>query len=170
MWDLDCKENWVPKNWYFELKCWRRLLRVFWTERRSNQSILKEISPRCSLEGLMLKLKLQYFGHLVRSTNSLENIRCRERLKAEGDDRGWYSWMASLTWWTWVWVNSGSRWWTGRPGVLRFMGSQRVGHNWATELNWLSSYVSGYLWCNSHHCLSINLPLSEARSALLPLL
>ena len=54
----------------------------------------------------------------------------------EGDDRGWDGWMASLTWWTWVWVNSGSWWWTGRPGVLQFMGSQRVGHDWATELNW----------------------------------
>ena len=63
---------------------------------------------------------------------------CLEGLGAggEGDDRGWDGWMASLTWWTWVWVNSGSWWWTGRPGVLRFMGSQRVGHDWATELNW----------------------------------
>jgi len=63
---------------------------------------------------------------------------CWEGLGAggEGDDRGWDGWMASLTRWTWVWVNSGSCWWTGRPGVLQFMGSQRVGHNWATELNW----------------------------------
>ena len=63
---------------------------------------------------------------------------CWERLRAggEGDDRGWDGWMASLTQWTWVWVNCGSWWWTGRPGVLRFMGSQRVGHDWATELNW----------------------------------
>ena len=56
----------------------------------------------------------------------------------EGDDRGWDGWMASLTWWTWVWVNSDSLWWTGRPGVLRFMGLQRVGHDWGTELNWRS--------------------------------
>ena len=63
-----------------------------------------------------------------------------ERLRAgEGDDRGWDGWMASLTWWTWVWVDSGSWWWTGRPGVLRFMGSQRVGHDWTTELNWTES-------------------------------
>ena len=84
----------------FELWCWRRLLRVPWTARRSNQSILKEISPVCSLEGLMLKLKLQYFGHLMRSTDSLE--RCWERLRAggEGDDRGRDGWMASLTQWT----------------------------------------------------------------------
>ena len=72
MWELDYKESWAPKNWCFELWCWRRLLRVPWTTRRSNQSILKEISPGCSLEGLMLKLKLQYFGHLLRRTDSLE--------------------------------------------------------------------------------------------------
>ena len=66
-----------------------------------------------------------------------KRLWCWEGLGAgEGDDRGWDGWMASLTRWTWVWVNSGSWWWTGRPGVLRFMGSQRVGHNWATELNW----------------------------------
>ena len=72
MWELDCEESWVPKNWCFELWCWRRLLKVPWTARRSNQSILKEISPGCSLEGLMLKLKLQYFGHLMRRVDSLE--------------------------------------------------------------------------------------------------
>ena len=108
----------------FELWCWRRLLRVPWTARRSNQSILKEISPGCSLEGVMLKLKLQYFGHLMRRVDSLEKTLMLGGLGArgEGDDRGWDGWMASLTWWTWVWVNSGSWWWTGRPGVLRFMG------------------------------------------------
>ena len=122
---------------YFELWCWRRPLRVPWTTRRSNQSILKEISPGCSLEGLILKLKLQYFGHLMQSTDSLEKPWCWERLKAgEGVNRGWGGWMASLTQWTWVWVNSGSWWWTGRPDVLRFMGLQRVGHDWATDLIW----------------------------------
>ena len=122
----------------FELWCWRRLLRVPWTARRSNQSILKEISPGISLEGMMLKLNLQYFGHLMRTVDSLEKTLIWEGLGAggEGDDRGWDGWMASLTRWTWVWVNSGSWWWTGRPGVLRFMGSQRVRHDWATELNW----------------------------------
>ena len=120
----------------FELWCWRRLLRVPWTSRRSNQSILKEISPGYSLEVLMLRLKLQYFGHLMWRDDSLEKTWCWERLKAggEGDDRGWDDWMASLTQWTWVWVNSGSWWRTGRPGVLWFMGSQRVGHTW--ETNW----------------------------------
>ena len=99
----------------------------------------KEISPGCSLEGLMLKLKLQYFGHFMRRVDSLEKTlmlggiggrrrRGQQRMKG---------WMASPTQWTWVWVHSGSWWWTGRPGVLRFMGSQRVGHDWVTELNWM---------------------------------
>jgi len=94
----------------FELWCWRRFLRVPWTARRSNQSILKEISPGYSLEGLMLKLKLQYFGHLMWQTDSSERPWCWERLKAgrEGEDRRWDGWMASLTQWTWVSVNSGS--------------------------------------------------------------
>ena len=112
---------------------------VPWTARRSNQSILNEISPGRSLEGLMLKLKLQYFGHFMRRIDSLEKTLTLEGLGAggEGDDRGWDGWMASPTWWTWVWVNSGSWWWTGRPGVLWFMGLQRVGHDWVTEMNWM---------------------------------
>ena len=87
-----------------------------------------------------LKLKLQYFGHLMWRVDSLEKTLMLGDLGAgaEGDDRGWDGWMASPTGWTWVWVNSGSWWWTGRPGVLRFMGSQRIGHDWATELNWIS--------------------------------
>ena len=64
----------------------------------------------------------------------------------EGDDRGWDRWMASPTRWTWVWVNSGTWWWTGRPGVLHFMGSQRVGHNWATELNWIQTVYTHVFW------------------------
>ena len=121
----------------FALWCWRRLLRVLWTARRSNQSILKEISPECSLEGLMLKLKLQYFGHPMEELPHWKRPWCWERLKAgrQGDNRGWDGWKASLTRWTWVWVKSGRWWWTGRPGVLHFMGSQRVGHDWVTELN-----------------------------------
>ena len=127
----------------FELWCWRRLLRVPWTARRSNRSILKEISPGISLEGMMLKLKLQYFGHLMQSVDSLEKTLMLGGIGAggKGDDREWDGWMASLTRWTWVWVNFGSWWWTGRPGVLRFMGSQRVGDDWVTELNWEVSEV-----------------------------
>ena len=121
----------------FELWCWRRLLRGSWTARRSNQSILKEIRSEYSLEGLMLKLKLNYFGHLMRRIDSLEKTLMLGKMKAgEGDDRGWDGWMASMTRWIWVWVNSGSWWWTGKPGMLWFMRSQSVGHDWATELIW----------------------------------
>ena len=122
----------------FEWWCWRRLLRVPWTARRSNQSILKEIIPEYSLEGLMLKLKLQYFGHLMQRTDSLEKTLMLGKIErwGEGDNRGWGGWMASPTQWTWVWLNSGSWQWTGRPGVLQSMGLQRVRHDGATKLNW----------------------------------
>ena len=121
-----------------KLWCWRRLLRVPWTARRSNQSILREISPGYSLEGLMLKLKFQSLATCCEGLTHLKRPWCWERLKAgvEGDDRGWDGWMASPTQWTWVRVYSRSWWWTGRPGMLWFMGSQRVRHNWATERNW----------------------------------
>ena len=110
----------------FELWYWRRLLRVPWSASRSNQSILKEFSPEYSLEGLMLKLKLQYFGHLMWRTDSLEKTPILGKTEGgeEGDDRGRDGWIASLMWWTWVWVGSGGWWWTGKPGVLQSMGSQ----------------------------------------------
>ena len=103
-----------------------------------NSKEIKPVNPEYSLEGLMLKLKPQYFGYLMQRADSLEKTLMLERLKAggEGDDRGWDSWMASPTQWTWVWVSSGSWWWTGGPGVLQSVGSRRVGHDWATELNW----------------------------------
>ena len=121
----------------FELWCWRRLLRVPWTARRSNQFILKEISPEYSLERLMLKLKDQYLATCCEELTHWKRPWCWERFKAgEGDNRAWDGWMTSLTRWTWVWTSFGSWWWTGRPGMLQSMRSQRVGHNWATELNW----------------------------------
>ena len=140
MWDLDYKESWVPKNWCFWTVVWRRLLRVPWTERRPNQSLLKEISPECSLEGLMLKLKLQYFDHLMQRTDSFEKTL---RLgKIEGRRRRGHQrmrWLDGLTDLMHMSLSKipGSWWWTRRPGVLWSMGSQRVRHNWETELNWL---------------------------------
>ena len=103
---------------------------------QGDPTILNEISLGWSLEGLMLKLKLQCFGHSCEELTYWKILSCYEGTGEEGDDRGWDGWMASLTRWTWVWVNSRSWWWTGRPGVLQFMGLQRVGHEWATELNW----------------------------------
>ena len=99
IWELGHKEGRVPKNTdVFKLWCWTRLLRVLWTARRSNQSVLKEINPEYSLEGLMLKVKLQYFGHLMQRVDSLRRTWYWEILKAaeEGDKRGWDGWMASL--------------------------------------------------------------------------
>ena len=128
----------------FELWCWRRLLRVPWTARRSNQSILKEISPEYSLEGLMLKLKLQYFGPLdVKNWLIGKDLDAGKDLEVggEGDVRGWDGWMASPSQKTWVWVNSGSWWWTGKPGALQSTGLQRVGHSWVTQLNW-TNYIN----------------------------
>ena len=133
MWQLDYKESWAPKNWCFWTVVLEKHLvgKSVGSARRSNQSILKEISPGCSLEGLRLKVKLQYLANWCKEVTHLKIPWCWERLKAGGerDDRGWDSWMASLTQWTWVWVNSRSWWWTGRPGVLQFLGSQRVRHN-----------------------------------------
>ena len=134
----------------FELCCWRRLLWVPSTTRRSNQSILKETSLGCSLEGLMLRLKLQYLVHLMRRVDSLEmtlmlgGIGGRRR---KGQQR--MRWLDGITdSMDMSWVNSRSWWWTGRPGVLWFMGSQRVGHDWATELNWSENWeqFQFYYW------------------------
>ena len=138
VWALDYKESWAWRIDALELWCWRRLLGIPFTARRSKQFIQKEISPEYSLKGLMLNLKLQYFVHLTH----LKRPWCWERCKAGGeeDSRGWRGCMGSLTQWRWVWLNSGSWWWTGSPGMLQSMGSQRVGHDWATELNWIPVY------------------------------
>ena len=122
----------------FELWCWRRLLRVPWIARRASQSILKEISPGILWREWCWSWNSSTLARSCEELTHWKRLWCWEELGAggEGDDRGWDGWMASLTPCTWVWVNFGSWWWTGRPGVLRFMGSQRVGHHWATELNW----------------------------------
>ena len=151
-------ESWTIKKvecWRFdafELWCWRRLLRVPWTARRSNQSILKEISPEYSLEGLMLKLKLQYSGHLMGRIDSLEKILMLGKIEGRRrrDDRGWDGWMASLIQWTWVWASSRSWWRTGKPGVPQSMGSQRVGHTWVTEPKWTQLRV--FLLLSAAYC------------------
>ena len=140
-------ESWTIKKaecWRidaFELWCWRRLLRIHWTARRSNQSVVKEISPEYSPKGLMLKLKLQYFCHLMRRTDSLEKTLMLGKIEGR---RRW-EWQR-MRWLDDItdsrdrgWVSSGSSWWTGKPGVLQSMGLQRVGHDWAAELNWKES-------------------------------
>ena len=135
-WIIEMAEH--QRNDAYELWCWRRFLRVPWTARRFNQSILKEINPKHSLEGLMLKLKLQYFGHLMWRSDSFEKTLMLEKIEGRRR-RGWQR-MRSLDGiinsMDVVWASSCSWWWTGKPGVLQSMGSQRVRHNWETELNW----------------------------------
>ena len=122
----------ISELWY-----WRRLESLLdWKEIKP--SILREINPEYSLEGHTLKLKFQYFSHLMQRADSLGKKKTNwfwERLRAggEGDDRGWYGWMASRIQWTWVWASI-KRWWrTGKPGVLQSTGLQRVGCDWASE-------------------------------------
>ena len=145
-WTVKKAERWRTDA--FELWCWRRLLRVPWTARRFNQSILKEISPECLLEGLMLKLKLQYFGYLMRRVGSLEKTlmlggfggrrrRGRQRMRwLDGITASLDMGLSELQEW----------WWTGRPGMLGLMGWQRVGHDWATELNWTREIIQLNKW------------------------
>ena len=127
----------------FELWCWRRRLRVPWTAGRSSQSILKEISPEYSMEGLMLKLKLQYFSHMMWRTDSLEKTlmlgKIEGRRRRRWQRMRWLDGITDLM--DMSWASSRSWWWTGKPGVPQSMGSQRVGRDWATELTkgrWLS--------------------------------
>ena len=136
MWELDCEESWAPKNWCF----WTVMLE----KTLESPMDCKEIQPVHSKGDQPWDFKSWSWSSSTLATSCEElthwkRLWCWEGLGAggEGDDRGWDGWMASLTRWTWVWVDSGSWWWTGRLGVLRFMGSQRVGHDWATELNWL---------------------------------
>ena len=163
----DCQSIDVFEMWY-----WRRLLRVPWTARRSNQSILNEISPGCSLEGMMLRLMLQYFGHSCEELTHWKRPWCWERLGAggEGDDREWDGSMASLTPWTWVWASSGSWWWTGKSGVLQSVGLQRVGHT--EQLNWTAPSTTGCQprarYPRGDPPLHPYLPLSHPRESLGP--
>ena len=157
-WTIKKAERWQIDA--FEVWWWRRLLRVPWTARRSSQYILKEISPECSLEGLMLTLKLQIFDHLIRRTDSLEKTLMLG--KSEGRRRrGWQRmrWLDGITdVMTWVWVSSGSWWWTGRPSVLQSMGSQRVRHDWVTELtDWLTDpKANSWVSTMSYKCFLSN--------------
>ena len=126
------------------------------TAGRLNQSIFKEINPEYSLKELTLELKLQYFGHLIWRTDSLEKTLMLGKIEAVGeeDDRGWDVWMASPIQWTWVWANSGRLWRTGKPGVLQSVGSQIVGHDWTTELNWTEhvlAIVNSLKWTTGVH-------------------
>ena len=143
MWELDHKESWALKNWCF----WTVVLEKSPRESKTLKSLLvckeiqpvhpKEISPEYLSEGLLLKLKLQYLGHLMQRTDSSEKTLMLGKIEGRRR-RGWQKmrWLdgIEMTWWTWVWASSRSWQWTGKPGVLQSMGSQRVGHDWVTEL------------------------------------
>ena len=136
MWELDYKENWVQKNWCFWTVVLEKTL-----ESPLDCKVIQPVPPKAYQSwvfiGLILKLKFQYFGHLMRRAHSFEKTLMLKRLKVggEGEDRVWDGWMASPTWWTWVWASFGSWWWTGKPDVLQSMGSQWVWHDWVTELS-----------------------------------
>ena len=172
MWELDCEEGWAPKNWCFWTVVLEKTLEVPWTARRSNQCIPKEISPGICLEGLMLKLKLQYFGHLMRRVDSLEKTLMLGGIRGErrrGRQR--MRWLDGITDSMDVGLSElRSWWWTGRPGVLQFMGLQRVGHNWVTELNWRKIWLSYGLfhwlivWINPENTINQNYPRKYFRA------
>ena len=144
-----------------QMLSWRRLLRVPWTARRSRQSILKEISPEYSLESWNPNTLATWCEELT----AWKRPWCWEQLKAggEGDDRGWEGWMATPTQWIWVWASFGSWWWKGKPGTLQSMGSQRVRHDWATELNWRTGLINNHAL---YRTLYIHLISSKSRGNL----
>ena len=154
MWELDYKESWALKNWCFDLWCWRRLLIIPQTARKSNQSILKEVNPGVHWKDWGWSWNSNTLSTWCEELTHLKRPWCWERLRAggEGNDRGWDGWMASPTQWTWVWVDSESWWWTGRPGMLQFMGLQRVRQDWATELNWCA--INQQKWKQKRKSLS----------------
>ena len=128
----------------FELQCWRRLLRVPWTARRSNQSILRKSVLKIHWKDWCWSWNSNTLATWCEELTHWKRPWCWERLKAgeEGDDRGWDGWMASLTRWTWVWANSGSWWQTGKPGMLQSMESQRIRHDRGTEMNWNEAFLN----------------------------
>ena len=138
MWELDCEESWAPKNWCFWTVVLERTL-----ESPLDCKEIKPVHPKGDQSWVFIgrtdakaETPILWPPHVKSWLTGKDWCWDGLGARGEGDDRGWDGWMASLTWWTWVWVNSGSWWWTGRPGVLRFMGSQRVIHDWATEPNW----------------------------------
>ena len=144
LWELEYKESWVLKNWCFWTVVLEKTL-----ESPLNCEEIQPVHPKGDQSWVFIgridvEAETQYFGHLMQRADSSEKILIWERLRAggEGNNRGWDGWMTSPIQWTWVWVDSRGWWWTGRPGVLRSMGSQRLGHNWVTELNW--QYVRDY--------------------------
>ena len=134
MWELDCEESWALKNWCFWTVVLEKTL-----ESPLDCKEMQPVHPEGDQSWVFIgRTDAEAETPALCAPHAKSWLIGKEGLGAgaEGDDRGWDGWMASPTRWAWVWVNSGSWWWTGRPGVLQFMGSQRVRHNWRTELNW----------------------------------
>ena len=151
MWELNCEDGWAPKNWCFWTVVFEKTLESHLDCKKIQPIHSEGDQPGCSLEGMMLKLKLQYFGHLMWRVDSLEKtlmLRGIGGRRRRGGQR--MRWLDGITDLMDVWVNSGSWWWTGRRGVLRFTGSQRVRHNWATELNWTEYSWNQDCWEKYH--------------------
>ena len=155
MWELDCEESWALKNWCFWTVVLEKTL-----ESPLDCKEIQPVYPKGNQAWVFIgrtdseaetPILWQSFTTWWEELTHWKRPWCWEGLGAggEGDNRGWDGWMASLTWWAWVWVNSGSWWWTGKPGMLWFMGLQRVGQDWVTELNWtetLSMFLGIIYW------------------------
>ena len=153
MWDLEYKESWAPRNWCFWTVVLEKTL-----ESPLDSKEIQPVHPKGNQSWIFLgrtDAEAENFNTLTTWCEELTHLKrpwCWERLRVggEGDYSGWDGWMASLTQYTWVWVNSGNWWWTGKPGMLQSMGSQRVRHDWVTELNWDvengGSLVVGDFW------------------------
>ena len=151
MWELGCEESWAPKNWCFWTVVLEKTL-----ESPLDCKEIQPVHPKGDQSWVFIgrtdaeaETPVLWPPH-AKSWLIGKDSDAGEGLGAggEGDDRGWDGWMASLSQWTWVWVNSGSWWWTERPGALWFMGSQRVGHDWGTELNWTEWNYPRKRWCS----------------------
>ena len=169
MWELDYKESWAPRIDAFELRYWRRLLRVPWTARRSNQSILREISPGYSLEGMMLKLKLQYFGHLMWRVVSLEKTLMLGGIGG-GRRKGWQRmrWLDGITNSMDMSLNSRSWCWTGSSGMLCDSWGRKES-DMTERLNWTEHFTKTdskllltFHWPKVSHMSKPNLRLSRS--------
>ena len=172
MWELDCKESWAPKNWCFWTVVMEKTLESPLDYReiqpvhpKGDQSWVFTGRTAAEAETLVLWPPHVKSWLIGKDPDAWKGLGAG----GEGDDRGWDGWMASPTRWTWVWVNSGSWWWTGKPGVLRFVGSQRVGHDWATELNKHLTFFS-MNFCHFNHHVNIILKFLKRRDLFLHLL